>query len=640
MGSPKAPYSTTKMIAATLSSAVVLFLVVVIACTSLISWSGARPLNAHIHAQTAYSSSVITSPESSAHVPPSIALICNNTVYPQACLTGFTSQSSPPRSELNNASPQKLLSIALKAALAVVHESHSFARNCSKFNGNGPQGLHRLERQAIEDCEEMMERATDQLNLAIANLSSITMSTNAAEKTDALLNLNVWLSASLSFQTTCSDGFQFVSYGKCEKAMLKRQEQVAQVLVNSLDIVKKVFKHGRNRGGGGAPHRHLLAAEGPYNSDHVDVHVNQITDGFPGWLSSSERKLLQAPIISTSTPTAHAQAPAPTPPVHHVYADMVVAADGSGDYLKITDALNHIPAMRPAGQRFVVYIKEGVYEEIVTVPSNLVNLTFVGDGIGNTIITGNNSVGSGLFNTLRTATVGISGEGFMARDMTFRNTAGPEGYQAVALRGSADYLVFYRCSFEGYQDTLYALASRHFYRDCIIQGTVDFIFGNAIASFQSCSLLAGRPLKGQQNTMTAQGRKIDLDISGFSFQNCTLAAAPELVSSPFPVSSYLGRPWKAFSRTVFLQSFMDSLIHPAGWLAWNSSNPFTDTLYYGEFQNRGPGSRIDQRVPWTGVHPVMNASDAALFTAEEFILGSAWLPLSQLAYTSGLAVTP
>lgn len=232
--------------------------------------------------------------------------------------------------------------------------------------------------------------------------------------------------------------------------------------------------------------------------------------------------------------------------------------------------------------------------------------------------------------------VGISGDGFMARDITFRNTAGPQGYQAVALRGSADYLVFYRCSFEGYQDTLYALSSRQFYRDCIIEGTVDFIFGNAIASFQSCRLRARRPLKGQQNTLTAQGRKIDLDISGFSFQNCTLEAAPELISSPFPVSSYLGRPWKDFSRTVFLQCLMEVLIHPAGWLPWNASNPFTDTVFYGEFQNRGPGSPIDRRVPWKGVHPVMNSSDAAFFTAENFILGSAWLPLAQVDYTSGL----
>lgn len=619
MGSSKATYSTMKMLAAT-SSALILFLVVVIACTSLISKGGTktlmsmtvRPLQAHIHATTV--------------------------------------------SPLNNASPQKLLSIALKAALAVVHESHTFAKNCSKFSSSG---LHLLERQAIEDCIEMMGRATDQLNLAIANLSSITsLSINggADARRDALLNLNVWLSASLSFQATCSDGFQFVSYGKCEKAMLKRQEQVAEVLVNSLDMVRKLFKRGKSSKG--APHdRHLLAAA---DSNAHNVHVNKLQDGFPGWLSSPERKLLlQAPVPMPSikeripspehnllqapvpAPWPHVQAPAPTPASTghpHVYADMVVAQDGSGDYLNISAALSSIPAVWIAGQeRFVVYIKEGVYEEIVSVPKNLANLTFVGDGINHTVITGSNNVGSGLFNTLRTATVGISADRFMARDITFRNTAGPQGYQAVALRGSADYLVFYRCSFEGYQDTLYALSSRQFYRDCIIEGTVDFIFGNAIASFQSCRLRARRPLKGQQNTLTAQGRKIDLDISGFSFQNCTLEAAPELISSPFTVASYMGRPWKDFSRTVFLQCFMDALIQPAGWLAWNASNPFTDTVFYGEFQNRGPGSPIDRRVPWKGVHPLMNSSDAAIFTAENFILGSTWLPLSQVDYTSGLS---
>lgn len=366
----KAKYSTTKMLTTT-TSALILFLVVLIACTSLSSKGGTntfmnitvKPLKAHIHATT---------------VSPA----------------------------LNNASPQKLLSIALKAALAVVHESNTFAKNCSKFSGAGQQGLHLLELQAIEDCIEMMGKATDQLNLAIANLSSITgSSTNGAEaRSDALLNLNVWLSASLSFQATCSDGFQFVRYGKCEKAMLKRQEQVAEVLANSLDMVKKLFERGKSSKG--APHRrHLLAAA---DANAHNENVNQLKDGFPGWLSSPERNLLlQAPVPE---PWPRVQTPVPSPaPTEHpqVYADMVVAQDGSGDYLNISAALNDIPAVRATRQvRFVVYIREGVYEEIVTVPKNLVNLTFVGDGIGQTVITGSNNVGSGLFNTLRTATFG------------------------------------------------------------------------------------------------------------------------------------------------------------------------------------------------------------------------------------------
>ncbi|KAI5070871.1 hypothetical protein GOP47_0015214 [Adiantum capillus-veneris] len=552
-------------------------------------------------------------------------------------MAAFATLQNTPAGRDYQSHQKHLVSIALKAALAVVHESHALSRNCSRVSSDG-NDLHLLELQAVQDCTEMMEGASNQLNLAIANLSVID---NKGSDHETLINLNVWLSASLSFQTTCADGFQFVRNGKCEKEMLRRQLQLEKVLVRGLDMVKKLLmKHKRAAPESLRHARHLSAAV------ERDELVGPLT-----WVSAcAERKLLleAAPPPATGFISPVSNVPVPFDVAgRHGYnnlimsADMVVAQDGVGDYLNIADALNNIPptsSWPPGKLRFVLYIKQGVYEEVVNVPSSLPNLTFVGDGMGLSVITGRNNVSSGLFNTFRTATVGILADGFMARDMTFRNTAGPEGYQAVALRASGDYTVFYRCGFEGYQDTLYALASRHFYRDCIIQGTVDFIFGNAIASFQNCRLQAKRPLRGQQNTLTAQGRKVELDISGFSFQNCTVEAAPELINASvsFPVSSYLGRPWKAFSRTVFLECFLDSLIHPAGWLAWNSSNPFSDTLFYGEFQNRGPGSLTPNRVSWKGVHPFMDFSDAALFIADNFILGSAWLPLSQVDYTSGL----
>lgn len=220
----------------------------------------------------------------------------------------------------------------------------------------------------------------------------------------------------------------------------------------------------------------------------------------------------------------------------------------------------------------------------------------------------------------------ISARGFMARDITFQNTAGASGHQAVALRAGADYLVFDRCSFEGYQDTLYALSSRQFYRDSKIYGTVDFIFGNAAAVFQNCELLARQPMRGQQNTYTAQGRTVQEDPTGFSFQDCTVIAAGDLQASSYSVSTYLGRPWKAYSRTVFLRSYIDNLIQPAGWLAWDSSDPFENTLYYGEYANDGPGAGTSQRVSWSGVHSHMTYQEASVFSVESFISGTTWLP--------------
>ena len=216
--------------------------------------------------------------------------------------------------------------------------------------------------------------------------------------------------------------------------------------------------------------------------------------------------------------------------------------------------------------------------------------------------------------------------------------AGPAGQQAVALRAGADLLVFYRCSFESYQDTLYALSGRQLYRECRIYGTVDFIFGNAIAVFQSCELVARLPLAEQTNTVTAQGRKVLADVSGFSFQNCNIHADDSLgsavASGTTSVHTYLGRPWKAYSRVVFMNSQISSVVDPAGWAPWNSSYPFIDTLYYGEFQNYGPGANTSSRVSWPGVHPSLTPEEAAQFSFDNFIAGSTWVSPDEAGFSS------
>lgn len=182
----------------------------------------------------------------------------------------------------------------------------------------------------------------------------------------------------------------------------------------------------------------------------------------------------------------------------------------------------------------------------------------------------------------------INGRGFVARDMTFRNTAGPSNHQAVAARVDSDKSAFFRCSFEGYQDTLYAHTKRQFYKNCTILGTVDFIFGNAAAVFQTCTILVRAPLSGQFNTVTAQGRTISQQNTGFSFQACYIDAAPDLKQAlaTQPIQTYLGRPWKLYSRTVYLTSYMTNVINPAGWAAWNGTFALS-TLFYGEYQNGG-----------------------------------------------------
>lgn len=224
----------------------------------------------------------------------------------------------------------------------------------------------------------------------------------------------------------------------------------------------------------------------------------------------------------------------------------------------------------------------------------------------------------------------MKGNGFIAKDISFVNFAGPAKKQAVALRSNSELSAFYRCAFEGYQDTLYVHSARQFYRECDIFGTVDFIFGNAAVVFQNCSLYARKPNPDQKIVFTAQGRNQSEEPTGISIINCSILAAPDLI----PVKANLGRPWKKYSRTVFMKSFIDDLIHPAGWLEWEKGFAL-ETLYYGEYMNEGPGANLTDRVEWAGFRDIKNVTEAAQFTVGPFINGDTWLNSTGIPFSFG-----
>lgn len=232
--------------------------------------------------------------------------------------------------------------------------------------------------------------------------------------------------------------------------------------------------------------------------------------------------------------------------------------------------------------------------------------------------------------------IGVDGIGFIARGITFRNTAGPQNGQAVALRSASDLSVFYACGFEGYQDTLFVHAQRQFYKTCYIYGTIDFIFGNAAVVFQNCLIYVRRPLRGQINVITAQGRADPFQNTGISIHYSRVVAAPDLRPVVRSFNTYLGRPWQQYSRTVFLKSYIDSLLNPAGWMPWEKSNFALDTLYYGEYKNFGPGASTRYRVKWKGYHVIRSANEAARFTVANLIAGRAWLPSTGVPFIAGL----
>lgn len=229
----------------------------------------------------------------------------------------------------------------------------------------------------------------------------------------------------------------------------------------------------------------------------------------------------------------------------------------------------------------------------------------------------------------------MAGEGFLARSLRIENTAGPSKHQAVALRVNADHAAFYDCDIFGYQDTLYVHSFRQFFKNCTIQGTVDFIFGNAAVVFQNCEIQARLPNHNQKNMITAQSRDDINEPTGIVIQHCRISSTPDLESNKTSIKTFLGRPWKEFSRTVIIKSEIGDLVEPEGWHEWNGEFALK-TLFYAEYMNSGVGSSTDDRVKWEGFKVITNETEAMQFSVENFIEGGSWLKTTGFPYSLGL----
>ncbi|CAJ1940608.1 unnamed protein product [Sphenostylis stenocarpa] len=434
---------------------------------------------------------------------------------------------------------------------------------------------------AIADCLDLLDLSSDVLSWALSASQNPKGKHNSTGNLSS--DLRTWLSAALAHPQTCMEGFEGTN-------------SIVKSLVSAGigEVVTLVEQ--------------LLAQVVPVH-DEFDASKGQ----FPSWVKPKERKLLQSIGVSP---------------------DAVVALDGSGNYTRIMEAVLAAPDY--SMKRFVIYIKKGVYVENVEIKKKKWNIMMVGDGMDATFISGNRNVVDG-WTTFRSPTFAVSGRGFIARDISFQNTAGPEKHQAVALRSDSDLSVYYRCGIFGYQDSLYTHTMRQFFRECRITGTVDFIFGDATAMFQNCLIQAKKGLPNQKNTITAHGRKDPNEPTGFSFQFCNITADSDLEPLVSTTQTYLGRPWKAYSRTVFMQSFMSEVIRAEGWLEWNG-NFALDTLYYGEYLNTGAGAGIANRVKWTGYHALNDSSQVNNFTVTQFIEGNLWLPSTGVTYTAAFTV--
>ncbi|XP_057507986.1 probable pectinesterase/pectinesterase inhibitor 34 [Actinidia eriantha] len=521
--------------------------------------------------------------EAAIRARPTIAIsrTCSRTRYPTLCVNSLLDFPGS-----HAASESQLAHITMNVTLQRLGKALYFSSAISHFE------MSSLVRSAYEDC----------LELLADSVSHLSRSLNSAGSTQDVLT---WLSAALTNQDTCTDGLEEVR-GPVRNVMEERLRDLGELVSNCLAIYAAA-SGGRNEDFSGVPignRRRMLAAGGS-------------SGGVPRWLSRRERALLDMPVAA-------------------IQADIVVSKDGNGSVKTIAEAIKKAPEY--STRRTIIYVKAGRYEEDnLKVGRKKTNLMFIGDGKGKTIISGGKSIFDNM-TTFHTASFAATGSGFIARDMTFENWAGPSKHQAVALRVGADHAVVYRCNIIGYQDTLYVHSQRQFFRECDIYGTVDFIFGNAAVVFQNCSIYARKGLPGQKNTVTAQNRKDPNQNTGISIHACRIMATSDLMPMKGNYSTFLGRPWKPYSRTVVMLSHIGDHVHPRGWLEWNTSNFALDTLYYGEYLNYGPGSALSQRVKWLGYRVINSTVEASQFTVAQFIFGSSWLPSTGVAFLAGLSL--
>ncbi|CAN6182383.1 unnamed protein product [Urochloa humidicola] len=513
-------------------------------------------------------------------VSKSIKAMCSQTDYTDAC------EKSLGKAAEKNASASSPKDI-VREAVEVIGDAigEAFGR-ADLILSNDPRV-----KAAVADCKEIFGDAKDDLNRTVHGVDA----KDALSKEDLAYQLQIWLSAVIAHMETCIDGFpddEFKAKVKDSFTSGKELTSNALALIEKGSSILSVFK--------GSSKRRLLADGGEEGSSGPALDK----DGFPKWVPEAERRVLKGGgFKNTLTP------------------NVVVAKDGSGKFKTIGEALSAMP--KNSKDRYVIQVKEGVYEEYVTVTRAMANVTLLGEGSKKSIVTGKKSFADGV-TTFKTATFTAQGDGFMAIGMGFQNTAGPEKHQAVALLVQSDKSIFLNCRMDAFQDTLYAHSKAQFYRNCVISGTVDFIFGDAAAVFQNCILVLRRPMDNQQNIVTAQGRADAREATGFVLQKCEFQAETALSAAKPPIRNYLGRPWRECSRTLIMESEIPDFIDKAGYMPWQGDFGLK-TLWYAEYANTGPGANTAGRVAWPGYKKVISKTDAAKFSVGNFLHAQPWI---------------
>ncbi|TWU27745.1 pectinesterase family protein [Bythopirellula polymerisocia] len=295
---------------------------------------------------------------------------------------------------------------------------------------------------------------------------------------------------------------------------------------------------------------------------------------------------------------------------------IVGTPEQGGQFTSVQTAISTIPASN--AERYVIDIMPGIYTERVFVVPDRVTLRGMGASPNDTKLTYFETANTPPNESTVHASTVVRGKDFVAENLTFENSAGQNAGQALAIYARGDRSIFNNCRFLGWQDTLRSESGRHYFFDSYAEGSVDFIYGKGQAYFENSTLFAKAP-----GYLTAQGREQANETNGYVFKNSTImGSAPN-------GSVYLGRPWQAYSRAIFIDTKMSSIINSAGWQTWSGNNHLTS--YFAEYNSMdlaGNPLDVSARANWS--HQLTDL-EAAAFSKEVWLAGSdGWNPIAEI----------
>ncbi|XP_021836210.2 pectinesterase-like [Spinacia oleracea] len=547
-----------------------------------------------------------------------VNVLCGPSTYKDSCIKSLGSVT-----QNQSATPNDFVKAGVKLALVEIAKATNLTDTLvPKANATKKPEMTKM---AIQTCKNLFDLAIDRLNGALKQIHDPKTYTDKG----LVWSLRLWLSDVVTFSTSCADEFGEAEAPDLEKIMKDGVVNAKELTISMLDIVTTFNE----------------ALGGLDLSLNVTNLVDQLKtsrrllglttvdkQGYPTWLSNSDRRLMEGRGVEEEKEEEEEdededEDEAIAGPNAVVAGGMkpnaIVAQDGSGQYKTIAEAVKAHPGKVQG--RFVIYVKAGIYKEDVLVGKEQNNIYMYGDGPTKTVITGDKSFTKGVA-TSQSAPFQVDGLGFFGKDIGFENTAGAVGHQAVALRVGGLQSVFQNCFIDAYQDTLYVQAGSQFFRDCQISGTVDFIFGNGATLIQNSKIIARKGNPGQQNLVTAQGGIAANEATGIVIQGCDISPSPELFPDRLKVMTFLGRPWRPYAKTVFMETTMGDLIQPEGYHVWQSPDGKDNhlTAFYGEYANRGPGSNTAMRAKWPNVK-VLDRPAAQRYSAAVFLAGAPWV---------------